>query len=131
MAKVEMAGQEYLELVGKERELSALKTQLDKAAELVIDEEDNRPKVYYTFEYPRDIAEAIKTRTAEQLAQNEEAVRHLYNDETPCLVITHGYFTRDWGTAADRNTVDLRTNPKFKAVWDKLKAETEAEQEEE
>lgn len=124
MAKVEMKGFEYMELMDKARELDALKQKLVDAVEVQIAGESNQyVRAYYQFKYPAEVLETIRDQVAEQIAQDEQAVKYLYENESPCLVVMSGYFTRDWGNAADSNTVDLRENQKFKQVWDKFEVE--------
>ena len=125
MAKVEMTGFEYVALVNKGEELDQLKTSLIDATEVSIDEETHRPLAYFTFEYPEDLKQEILKQVVDKLMQDEEAVRYLYNDNSPILNITSGYFAYDWGTANNPNTIDLRLDPRIKILWDKLDAEEE------
>lgn len=129
MAKVEMTGYEYMELMNKSRELDALKQEMVDAIEVQISDESSQyVRAYYQFKYPAELLETIRDQVAEQIAQDEQAVKYLYENESPCLVVMSGYFTRDWGNAADSNTVDLRENRKFKKVWDKFEVnQTEEE----
>lgn len=129
MAKVEMSGFEYMELVDKARKLDSLKQELVDAVEVQIAGENSQyVRAYYQFKYPAEVLETIRDQVAEQIAQDEQAVKYLYENESPCLVVMSGYFTCDWGNAADSNTVDLRENRKFKQVWDKFEVE-QAEEE--
>lgn len=129
MAKVEMSGFEYMELMNKSKELNTLKQAMVDAVEVQIAGESNQyVRAYYQFKYPAEVLETIRDQVAEQIAQDEQAVKYLYENESPCLVVMSGYFTRDWGNAADSNTVDLRKNRKFKQVWDKFEVE-QAEEE--
>lgn len=132
MAKVEMTGFEYMELMDKARELDALKQELVDAVEIKVDrdEEDGNVNVraYYDFTYPAALLKQIRDNVAEQLAKEPEVVKGLYNNDSPCLVVSSAYFTRDWGMNKDKNTVDLRENANFRKVWESFK---EAEEEEE
>lgn len=122
MAKVEMTGFEYMELMDKSRELGALKQELVDAVEVKVDVDEDEGRVsvraYYDFTYPNSLLEQIRDNVAEQLAKNPKAVENLYNNDSPCLVVSSGYFTRDWGTGRDKNTVDLRENANFRKVWE-------------
>lgn len=132
MAKVEMTGFEYMELMDKARELGALKQELMDAVEVKVerDEEDDTVTVraYYDFTYPNALLKQIRDDVAEQLAKDPKAVKYLYKDDSPCFVVSSGYFTRDWGMNKDNNTVDLRENANFRKVWESFnKAEEEEE----
>lgn len=132
MAKVEMTGYEYMELVDKARKLDALNQDLVDAVEVKVerDEEDDTVTVraYYDFTYPNSLLKQIRDDVAEQLAKDPKAVESLYNNDSPCLVVSSAYFTRDWGTGRDKNTVDLRENANFRKVWESFnKAEKEEE----
>lgn len=130
MAKVEMTGFEYMEMADKVRELDTLKHNMVDALKVSVtkDEDSISVRVTYELAYPKDVLETIKNNVAEQLAKDEEAVYYLYQDGSPCLVASSGYFTRDWGNARDINTVDLRENENFKRVWDKITKENEEEE---
>lgn len=132
MAKVEMTGFEYMELVDKARKLEALNQELVDAVEVKVDvDEDDRSvsvRAYYDFTYPDALLKQIRDNVAEQLAKDPKAVESLYNNDNPCLVVSGGYFTRDWGTSRDKNTVDLRENANFRKVWESF---NQAEEEEE
>ena len=125
MARVEMTGIEYFTLVEKEKELNQLKKALINATEVRIDEEIHRPLAYFTFEYPEDLKQEILEQVVDKLMQDEKSVRYLYNENSPILKITGGYFTYDWGTANDPNTIDLRLDLRIKTLWDKFDAEKE------
>lgn len=132
MAKVEMTGYEYMELVDKARKLEALNQELVDAVEVKVnvDEDDGRVSVraYYDFTYPDALLKQIRDNVAEQLAKDPKAVESLYNNDNPCMIVSSGYFTRDWGTNRDKNTVDLRENANFRKVWESFnKAEEEEE----
>lgn len=133
MAKVEMTGYEYMELVDKARKLDSLKQELVDAVTVKIEhDEDDEDKVrthaYYNFTYPDELLRQIRDNVAEQLAKDPKAVKYLYTDDSPCFVVSSGYFTRDWGMNKDKNTVDLRENANFRKIWESFK---KAEEEEE
>lgn len=132
MAKVEMTGFEYMEMMDKSRELDALKQELVDAVTVEIehDEDDGRVSVraYYDFIYPDALLKQIRDNVAEQLAKDPKAVESLYKDDSPCFVVSSRYFTRDWGMNRDNNTVDLRENANFRKVWESF---NQAEEEEE
>lgn len=133
MAKVEMTGFEYMELMDKARELDALKQELVDAVTVKIEQdEDDEDKVrtlaYYNFTYPDELLKQIRDNVAEQLAKDPKAVKYLYKDDSPCFVVSSGYFTRDWGMNRDNNTVDLRENANFRKVWQACEQEEEEEE---
>lgn len=131
MAKVEMAGFEYMELVDKARKLDTLNQSLVNAVEVKIEQnEDDKVSVraYYDFTYPKELLRQIRDNVAEQLAKDPKAVKYLYNNDSPCLVVSSGYFTRDWGMSKDKNTVDLRENENFRKVWQACEQEEEEEE---
>ena len=132
MAKVEMTGFEYMELMDKARELDALKQELVDAVEVKVDvdEDDGSVSVcaYYDFTYPDELLRQIRDNVAEQIAKDPKAVKYLYKDNSPCFVVSSRYFTRDWGMNRDNNTVDLRENANFRKVWESF---NQAEEEEE
>lgn len=132
MAKVEMTGYEYMELVDKSRKLDALNQDLVDAVEVKVDvdEDDGSVSVraYYDFTYPNSLLKQIRDDVAEQLAKNPKAVESLYNNDSPCLVVSSAYFTRDWGTGRDKNTVDLRENANFRKVWESFNKPEEEEE---
>ena len=133
MAKVEMTGYEYMELVDKARKLDSLKQELVDAVTVKIehdedDEDKVRTRAYYNFTYPDELLRQIRDNVAEQLAKDPKVVKYLYKDDSPCFVVSSGYFTRDWGTGRDKNTVDLRENANFRKIWESFK---KAEEEEE
>lgn len=132
MAKVEMTGFEYMELMDKARELDALKQELVNAVKVKVDvdEDDGSVSVraYYDFTYPNSLLKQIRDNVAEQLAKDPKAVKYLYKDDSPCMVVSSGYFTRDWGMNRDNNTVDLRENANFRKVWQACEQEEEEEE---
>lgn len=132
MAKVEMTGYEYVELMDKARKLDALKQDLVDAVTVEIkhDDEDDKVRVrtYNNFTYPDELLRQIRDNVAEQLAKDPRAVKYLYNDNSPCLAVLSEYFTRDWGTSKDKNTVDLRENANFRKVWQACEQEEEEEE---
>lgn len=132
MAKVEMTGFEYMELMDKARELDALKQELVDAVEVKVDvdEDDGNVSVcaYYDFTYPNSLLKQIRDNVAEQLAKDPKAVKNLYINDSPCMIVSSGYFTRDWGTSRDKNTVDLRENANFKKVWESFNMPEEEEE---
>lgn len=132
MAKVEMTGFEYMELMDKARELDALKQELVDAVEVKVDvdEDDGSVSVraYYDFTYPNSLLKQIRDNVAEQLAKDPKAVKYLYKDDSPCFVVSSRYFTRDWGMNRDNNTVDLRENANFRKVWQACEQEEEEEE---
>ena len=132
MAKVEMTGYEYMELADKARKLDVLKQDLVDAVTVEIEHDDEDDKVsvraYHNFTYPDELLRQIRDNVAEQLARDPKAVKCLYDDNSPCLVVSSGYFTRDWGTSNDKNTVDLRENANFRKVWQACKQEEEEEE---
>lgn len=133
MAKVEMTGYEYMELVDKTRNLDVLKQELVDAVTVKIEhDDDDADKVsvfaYYNFTYPDELLEQIRDNVAEQLAKDPKAVKYLYNNNSPCLIVPSGYFTRDWGNSNYENTVDLRENENFRKVWQACEQEEEEEE---
>lgn len=131
MAKVEMTGFEYMELVDKARKLDTLNQSLVNAVEVKIEQnEDDKVDVraYYDFAYPDELLEQIRDNVAEQIAKDPKAVKCLYDNNSPCLVVSSGYFTRDWGMNQDKNTVDLRENENFRKVWQACEQEEEEEE---
>lgn len=132
MAKVEMTGFEYMEMMDKARKLEALNQSLVDAVEVKIEQnEDDKVDVraYYDFAYPEELLRQIRDNVAEQLAEDPKAVKYLYNNDNPCLVVSSGYFTRDWGMSKDKNSVDLRENAKFNAVWQSCENAEDEEEE--
>lgn len=129
MAKVEMTGFEYMDIMDKQKELEELKRGMVDALVLRFDEEDNTPRAAYRWIIPEEIEQEILKRTATALVERPEAVKKLYEENTPCLVITTGYFSRDWGNVNDPNTVDLRDVPEFKKMWDSFSESEEQEEE--
>lgn len=132
MAKVEMTGFEYMELMDKARKLDSLKQKLVGAVEVKVDVDEDEGRVsvraYYDFTYPDELLRQIRDNVAEQLAKEPKAVKYLYKDDSPCFVVSSGYFTRDWGTNRDNNTVDLRENANFRKVWQACEQEEEEEE---
>lgn len=133
MAKVEMTGYEYMELVDKTRNLDVLKQELVDAVTVKIEhDDDDADKVsvfaYYNFTYPDELLEQIRDNVAEQLAKDPKAVKYLYNNNSPCLIVPSGYFTRDWGNSNYENAVDLRENANFRKVWQACEQEEEEEE---
>lgn len=132
MAKVEMTGYEYMELADKARKLDVLKQDLVDAVTVEIkhDDEDDKVRVraYNNFTYPDELLRQIRDNVAEQLARDPKAVKYLYDDNSPCLAVSSEYFTRDWGTSKDKNTVDLRENANFRKVWQACEQEEEEEE---
>lgn len=132
MAKVEMTGYEYMELMDKARKLDALKQDLVDAVTVKIEHDDEDDKVsvraYYDFAYPDELLRQIRDNAAEQIAKEPKAVKYLYDNNSPCLVVSSGYFTRDWGTSNDKNAVDLRENANFRKVWQACEQEEEEEE---
>ena len=132
MAKVEMTGYEYMELMDKARKLDVLKQDLVDAVTVEIDHDDEDDKVsvraYYDFTYPKELLRQIRDNIAEQLAKDPKAVKYLYKNDSPCMIVSSGYFTRDWGMNQDKNTVDLRENANFRKVWQVCEQEEEEEE---
>ena len=132
MAKVEMTGYEYMELMDKARKLDSLKQDLVDAVKVKIEHDDDDDKVrmlaHYKFTYPDELLRQIRDNVAEQIAKDPKAVKYLYKDDSPCFVVTSGYFTRDWGINNDNNTVDLRENENFRKVWQACEQEEEEEE---
>ena len=133
MAKVEMTGYEYMELMDKARTLDSLKQDLVNALTVEIehdDEDDDKVSVraYYDFPYPEELLRQIRDNVAEQLVKDPKAVKYLYNESSPCLIVPSGYFTRDWGMNQYKNSVDLRENENFRKVWQACEQEEEEEE---
>lgn len=133
MAKVEMTGFEYMEMMDKARKLDALNQSLMDAVTVEIEHDDDdedkvNVRAYYDFAYPDELLEQIRDNVAEQIAKDPKAVKCLYDGNSPCLLVSSGYFTRDWGTSNDKNTVDLRENANFKKVWQVCEQEEEEEE---
>lgn len=122
MAKVEMTGCEYMELMDKCKELEALKQAMIDGCEIEVNKDYERPVVRYCYEFPEEVKQGILNKVVKSLVEYPESVEELYNNDTPCLVITGGYFTRDWGSSKDPNTLDLRDHPEFKKLWDKMES---------
>ena len=133
MAKVEMTGYEYMELMDKARKLDVLKQDLVDAITVKIEHNDDdedkvNVRAYYDFTYPEELLKQIRDNVAEQLAKDPKAVKYLYKDDSPCFVVSSAYFTRDWGMNQDKNTVDLRENENFRKVWQACEQEEEEEE---
>ena len=132
MAKVEMTGYEYMELMDKARKLDVLKQDLVDAVTVEIDHDDEDDKVsvraYYDFTYPKELLKQIRDNVAEQLAKDPKAVKYLYKNDSPCMIVSSGYFTRDWGMNQYKNSVDLRENENFRKVWQACEQEEEEEE---
>lgn len=132
MAKVEMTGFEYMEMMDKARKLDVLKQDLVDAVTVEIDHDDEDDKVsvraYYDFTYPKELLRQIRDNIAEQLAKDPKAVKYLYKNDSPCMIVSSGYFTRDWGMNQDKNAVDLRENANFRKVWQACEQEEEEEE---
>lgn len=132
MAKVEMTGYEYMELVDKARKSESLKQELVDAVTVEIEHDDEDDKVSVCvcndFTYPEELLRQIRDNIAEQLAKDPKAVKYLYDNDNPCMIVTGGYFTRDWGMNQYKNTVDLRENENFRKVWQACEQEEEEEE---
>lgn len=133
MAKVEMTGYEYMELMDKARKLDVLKQELVDAITVKIEHDDDDAdkvsvRAYYNFTYPDELLRQIRDNVAEQLAKDPKAVKYLYNNDSPCLIVSSGYFTRDWGNSNYENSVDLRENANFRKVWQACEQEEEEEE---
>ena len=133
MAKVEMTGYEYMELMDKARKLDVLKQDLVDAITVKIEHNDDdedkvNVRAYYDFTYPEELLRQIRDNVAEQLAKDPKAVKYLYKNDSPCMIVSSGYFTRDWGMNQDKNTVDLRENANFRKVWQACEQEEEEEE---
>lgn len=129
MAKVEMTGFEYMNIMDKQKELEELKRGMVDAFKLGFEDEDSIPYASYMWSIPEEVAQEILKRTAAELVNHPKAIKTLYEENTPCLVITTGYFSRDWGRAKDLNTVDLRDVPEFKKIWDDFDETKDQEEE--
>lgn len=129
MAKVEMTGFEYMNIMDKQKELEELKRGMVDAFKLRFEDEDSIPYASYMWSIPEEVAQEILKRTAAELVNHPKAIKTLYEENTPCLVVTTGYFSRDWGGAKDPNTVDLRDVPEFKKIWDDFDETKDQEEE--
>ena len=127
MAQVTMDSREYIELLDKVRAWDDMCNKMVAETEIRVGEDYHSGyRIEMAFVMPEKTKMAVARKVAAAVASSEQAMKYLVEDGYTMLDLVSGYIGRDWGENKEHE-VSLLKFPEFKARYEELKAEQEAE----
>lgn len=127
MAQVTMDIKEYIELLDKARAWDDMCNKIVAETEIRVGEDYHSGyRIEMAFVMPEKTKMAVARKVAAAVASSEHAMKHLVEAGYTMLDLVSGYIGRDWGENKEQE-VNLLKFPEFKARYEELKAEQEAE----
>lgn len=133
MAQVTMDSREYLELVDKARKLDALEKDMVENIEVTVDEENrySHYNIRITPTFSTGIVSQVISKVVKTLLTSQVVMTELVEENRHFLNMCSGNITYNWDDKPEENEMDLLQNKEFRAMWENIKKDMEAKQEEE